>query len=82
VKTPVDEPTDDLVECRVGSCPTRHPADYAMCSRHWRRVPGALRRRVWDLYRTAPGGTEHLAALEEAWEAAGDWRPAGGGTSG
>lgn len=58
--------SEPAVACPVRGCGGRRTAWQVLCARHWWRVPSALRRRVWRLYRDAPGSPEHLQVLDEA----------------
>jgi hypothetical protein len=53
----------------IEGCNTDVRAVYVTCPIHWFEVPAELRARIWNLYRTAKGSPEHLAAIAEAIEA-------------
>jgi diadenosine tetraphosphatase ApaH/serine/threonine PP2A family protein phosphatase len=57
--------------CHAKGCPVPVPPRLLMCSRHWRRVPAELKRRVWLTYRrgqeiTKDPSPEYLEAMNAA----------------
>ena len=47
--------------CPVAGC-IRKRLDYQLvCAVHWRLVPLVTQRKIWLLYRSAPGGDAHRA---------------------
>lgn len=57
--------------CHAVGCRVSVPPWKLMCPPHWRQVPGALQRRVWDTYRRGQEidkrpSPEWLAAATEA----------------
>lgn len=57
--------------CPIEDCPKTIQWHYLMCGRHWRQVPGELRREVWRTYDNGAGvGTpEYRQARDAAIEA-------------
>ena len=53
-------------DCPIEGCTTSIRGHYVMCPHHWFEVSPELRSRIWNLYQTARGSAEHLAALQEA----------------
>jgi uncharacterized damage-inducible protein DinB len=52
--------------CPIHGCHSSVRGHYVMCPHHWFDVSGELRKRIWNLYQTQRGSTEHLAAIQEA----------------
>ena len=59
------------LHCPVGDCKRLRSPQHLMCSVHWCAVPAQLRRRIWNLYRAAPGSADHREACHEAIRLAG-----------
>lgn len=57
-------------ECAAPGCHKQLPARLLMCSADWRRVPWAIRQRIYTLYRAGQtaltASEEYLAAVKDA----------------
>lgn len=51
--------------CRIPDCPRPAKDGQLMCWPHWRRVPRALNRAIFDTYRNGPRSA-YQANVEEA----------------
>lgn len=56
--------------CHAKRCKVAVPPELLMCRKHWRMVPQALRRAVWDAYR--PGQCELSPLPSKVWHEAAD----------
>jgi len=51
-------------KCPVPNCPRARRRGHLMCSEHWRRVPGDVKRRVLAVTDRIEGHTAALQAIE------------------
>lgn len=54
--------------CHARGCDVAVPPEMLMCRPHWRMVPTAMKRAVWDAY--VPGQCDLDPMPSEAWHAA------------
>ena len=52
--------------CPIAGCELERRPSQVMCKRHWFRVDGNLRTRIWHLFTTQRGSRQHLKANREA----------------
>jgi hypothetical protein len=57
---------DDTHPCAAPTCAAMVGAGLLACRRHWRRLPGDLRREVWRTWRRVLAGRNGAIALYEA----------------
>lgn len=55
--------------CPINGCTRRTQEPELLCKPHWFDVPVWLRKRIWMLFKNAPGSDEHRAACFQAIEA-------------
>jgi len=53
-------------KCAVPRCRQPRRPNQIMCTLHWYQVSKATRDEIWNLYRTAPGSGDHMAAIKQA----------------
>lgn len=62
-------------ECRACRCVIER--GLLACPKHWKMLPGDLRRQIIDTFNNGPllEYSQHVGAADKIWQDAGVWRP-------